>query len=88
VPRLHTEKAVSIKVHPSMAATVRQKLYQVLSDKQSNFDLKECAGLSAGDIQMDWQDGRAIRDTTQLHTDIMQILHKFGISGAACRIDG
>jgi len=79
VPGLRCEPELRVRVHPDLADHVREQLVGLLDGEGGVLSVAADPSLSPGDIQINWADGGARRDGTEIYADIRDALAPLGL---------
>jgi len=79
VPGLRCEPELRVRAHPDLADHVREQLTGLLGDEGGVLSVAADPALAPGDIQINWSDGGARRDCTDIYADIRCALAPLGL---------
>jgi hypothetical protein len=79
VPGLRCEPELRVRAHPDLADHVRKQLAALLGNEGGVLSVAADPALAAGDLQINWADGGARRDCTQIYADIRDALAPLGL---------
>lgn len=70
LPPMRQMPAMSIRLHPSMRASLEEQVDILLLDSGTEVTWIEAPAMAAGDIAISWQNGAALRDTAAIGASI------------------
>jgi flagellar assembly protein FliH len=82
LPALRHEPRVVLAVHPALAADVGAELARLGDGFKERTVVAPTDALAPGDVRITWQDGSAVRDTTDLLQRIAALFAQYGLIDA------
>jgi flagellar assembly protein FliH len=79
LPGLRSEPELRVRAHPDCADHVRESLIGMLEGEGGVISVSADAALAPGDVQINWADGGARRDCTEIYADIRDALSPLGL---------
>lgn len=74
LPGLSAEPIITIRANPHTAPALSREIERIDPDLPARIRLLPTDALLPGDIRIAWQDGAAVRDTTELWNEIVTVL--------------